>query len=915
MAKQYDIALKIAGKVDPSLVQSANKASGLISSIVKADLIASGIKSAASAVTSFAVDSVKSYASFEQSLANAGAIAGATGADLQAMKDAAMEAGRTTQFTAGQSADALGYMALAGWDTKTSIQALQPVLKMAQATGADLATTSDQVTDSMSAMGIEVKDLNSYLDVLVTTNNKSNTTASALMEAMIGAGSAAKAAGMDYKQTATALGVLANNGIKGAEAGTALNSMLSRMTSNKQALNAYKQLGVNVFDANGKIRDFGTILKETDKQLSKLSDEKRAAIIKDIAGVNYGGQYQFLLKGVRAIDGQASEWEKLKENIDNAGGSLETMNARATATLTGAWSRFQSAIDGARLALIDKFSPQLTSALDYISNNVFPPVTKGIERITSFLVSFGKTAIEVGSIIFGFAGDTESVGLQMSLASKYGQGLYDKFRLLREIFFSVKENATLLYNNIKNAAIILFELGAKADYAAAKTYILENYGTLAASALEGLKTVLQFVASALGTLASWLIKAVLYFGNVKQVVADLTGFYQRHETAIKVIGIALGGLTVALGLYNKALIVQMALQAKGAVSFALFAAKYYILTTATTVLTAATSAFGAVMAFVTSPIFLVVAAITAVVAAAYLLYKNWDKVTAFIKVAWDTVCGAIKSAWDWLCNGLKLAWQMYIDLWKQRIEQARAVWSAICGFFSSVWQGVCNYFTTSWNNAVALFSAIWNGVKTIFSVGVENIKLVINGITDFIKNVFAGNWSGAWNSIIGIFSGIFENLKTIAVAPLNWIIDKVNAAISAVNSVKVPDWVPGVGGMGANIPTIPALASGGVVTKPTMALIGEGNESEAVMPLSKLSALMNGQDRGSFGDNVSSFMNNTAGASQTGGDSITFAPVININGGSGSKDEISQAVDEAFNRFKALYNQLKADERRRSFSY
>lgn len=121
--------------------------------------------------------------------------------------------------------------------------------------------------------------------------------------------------------------------------------------------------------------------------------------------------------------------------------------------------------------------------------------------------------------------------------------------------------------------------------------------------------------------------------------------------------------------------------------------------------------------------------------------------------------------------------------------------------------------------------------------------------------------------------------------------------------------------MGANIPTIPALASGGVVTKPTMALIGEGNESEAVMPLSKLSALMSGQDRGSFSDNVSSFMNNTAGASQTGGDSITFAPVININGGSGSKDEISQAVDEAFNRFKTLYNQLKADERRRSFSY
>lgn len=148
-------------------------------------------------------------------MANTSAIAGASADDYAKLSAAAQEkAGKATTFTASEAADALGYMALAV-ECGRKYRALTPVLKLAEATQADLATTSDQVTDSMSAMGIGIDDLQGYLDVIVTTNNKANTTAADLMDAFIGCGGAARAAGMNYKETSTALGILANNGIQG----------------------------------------------------------------------------------------------------------------------------------------------------------------------------------------------------------------------------------------------------------------------------------------------------------------------------------------------------------------------------------------------------------------------------------------------------------------------------------------------------------------------------------------------------------------------------------------------------------------------------------------------------------------------------------------------------------------------------
>ncbi|MBR6328081.1 MAG: phage tail tape measure protein, partial [Lachnospiraceae bacterium] len=305
--KTMKTTITLYGKQDASLkrafqaaqsggAQAADKLSG----VFKKAAAAASAAFAAIKVGDFMKDAMDTYATFEQSMANTAAIAGASADDYEMMAKAARDAGKATAFEASEAADALGYMALAGWDAQTSTKALMPVLKLAEATQMDLANTSDLVTDSMSAMGLEVEDLNDYLDVLITTNNKANTTAGALMEAMIGAGGATRAAGIDVRDTATALGILANNGKKGSEAGTALNSIIARMTTNDKALTAAEKLNVKIFDEEtGKFRGLETVLKDVNAAFANLTQEDRLFYQKALGGTNYFSQLGYLLDGVK----------------------------------------------------------------------------------------------------------------------------------------------------------------------------------------------------------------------------------------------------------------------------------------------------------------------------------------------------------------------------------------------------------------------------------------------------------------------------------------------------------------------------------------------------------------------------------------------------------------------------------------
>lgn len=392
MANRQRFDIEIGAEIDPSVRKAASNAQSILGSIVGGNLISSGIQSAIGGIQSMASGALDTYRGYQKSMANTAGIAGITdksSADFQKLSEAAEAAGKATAFTSAQAGDALGYMSLAGWDVNKSTKALMPTLKLAEATGADLAETANLVTGSMNAMGVSfdnTEDLNRYFDVLVKANNKSATTAGELMEAFTGVGGAAKAAGLDYKDTATALGILANNYVTGSQAGTALNSILVRMTSKQEALNAYKKLGVNIYDAAGNTRNFGDILKDTNKAMAGLTEEQKNSYMSTIAGANYYSIYKNLLEGVtEGVDGSASAWDKLSGEIQNSNNALDTMHETTTDTVDYSFAKLDSALQDVQLQFLKAFGPDIQKALDYVSENVLPAVSQAAQDLGNFI--------------------------------------------------------------------------------------------------------------------------------------------------------------------------------------------------------------------------------------------------------------------------------------------------------------------------------------------------------------------------------------------------------------------------------------------------------------------------------------------------------------------------------------------------
>ena len=365
-----------------------------LDSIGKAAKTAAKIATAAFAavkIGDFMKDAVSTYADFDQAMANTAATAGASAEDYQKLEAAALEMGKKTTKTATEASEALGYMALAGWDVNTSISALEPVLRLSEATSMDLATCSDLVTDSMSALGLTVDDLSGYLDVACKANNKSNQTAQQLMEAYIGCGGVLNNLGVEVEDSATALGVLANRGIKGSEAGNKLSTVLINLTSGTgQAGEMMKKLGISAFDSEGKFIGLQATLEQVNKATAGLTEEERNAALAAIGGKTQIDTLNDLLAGLNTTteDGR-TEWQALNDELHDAEGAMMDMAGKVTDTLPGAMAVFGSAVDDAKISLCKIFAPMAKDAIFAIADYI-PHIT---EKVTGFIQTLSGKAV------------------------------------------------------------------------------------------------------------------------------------------------------------------------------------------------------------------------------------------------------------------------------------------------------------------------------------------------------------------------------------------------------------------------------------------------------------------------------------------------------------------------------------------
>ena len=361
-------------------------------------------KTVTAPIAGIGVASVKLAADFEKGMSTVQSISGATGTDLEMLSKKAKEMGLKTKYSASESAEAFKYMAMAGWKAGEMADGIEGVMYLAGATGEDLAGTSDIVTDALTAFGMQAKDTNKFVDVLAQTANKSNTSVSMLGESFKYVAPVAGALKFNAQDVSTALGLMANSGIKASSAGTALRSLFTRMAKpTKESQTAMDALGISLTDSQGNMKSLDTIMRETRKSFAGLTESQKAQYAAALAGkTGMSG----LLAIVNSADGDFNE---LSTAIYNSNGACKKMYDTANNNLSGQLTILKSTVEGIGISFGERLLPYIKQGTEFIQRlaDKFNSLTKAQQDT---IIKVGLIAAAVGPAIFLFGRTVMVVG-------------------------------------------------------------------------------------------------------------------------------------------------------------------------------------------------------------------------------------------------------------------------------------------------------------------------------------------------------------------------------------------------------------------------------------------------------------------------------------------------------------------------
>lgn len=354
---------------------------------------------------------LKAGRSFTDEMNTVQAVSGATGKDFEKLTALARKMGAETKFSASESAEALKYMGMAGWDTQQMTAGLEPILNLAVAAGTDLATTSDIVTDALTAFGMKAEDTAHFTDVLAQASNSANTDVVGLGEAFKYVAPVAGSLGYSVEDVSLALGTMANAGIKGAKAGRALSTSIMRLGSpTKEMSGALSQLGVSLTDSEGKMLPFRTVLDQLRGSFKGLTEEQQLAYASAIFGKDAASSM------LPILNASQSEWDKLAGSIDNAQGATKRMRDIMEDSLGGDFDKLKSAAEGALLDIFDIIEPTVRDIMQKVSGllekfHSLPKESKErIVKLALALASIGPTLMVFGKLNKGIGGTILKLG-------------------------------------------------------------------------------------------------------------------------------------------------------------------------------------------------------------------------------------------------------------------------------------------------------------------------------------------------------------------------------------------------------------------------------------------------------------------------------------------------------------------------
>lgn len=825
------------------------------------------------------VAAVKTAADFDSAMSQVAAVSGATGKDFDALRNKAREMGAKTKFSATEAAEAMNYMAMAGWKTEDMLSGIEGIMNLAAASGEDLATTSDIVTDALTAFGLSAKDSGHFADILAAASSNANTNVSMMGETFKYCAPIAGALGFSAEDTAEAIGLMANAGIKSSQAGTALRTIMNNLAGDvKISGKAIGDVTIATTNADGSMRDLSDILADCRSAFGNLTESEKAQAAESLVGKNAMSGFLALMN---AGEGDI---EKLSSAIDNCDGSAEKMAMTMQDNLAGQLTILKSQLQELAISFGDILMPAIRSIVSKLQgfvdklNGMDEGTKRTIVTIALLVASIGPLLIIIGTAI-------SKIGVAM-------QG-----------FVKLANGVSKLKVTVQGGTGVLGKLGAALGGISAPVLaVVAVIVVLAAAFVHLWKTNEGFRDAIIGT-----------WNRIKDTIS---GFCQGIVDRLNALGFQFTDIVDVLKAVWNGFCQVLAPVFEG-----VFNNIANILSTVTGVITGILDVFigiftgnwsqawngikeifssiwNGISSFF-SNILNVIKGVADVILGWFGTSWNevWTNIKTFFEGIWNGIATFFTTIWETLKNVvtvgimaigsiLSAAFDIIIlpfrFIWENCKEIIISVWDAIKSKVSSVIHAVASVISTVMNTIKTIFTTIWNAIKTVVTTVANAIKSVVTTVFNAIKSTATTVWNAiktavttpvnaikstvtsVFNSVKSTVSSIFNGIKSTATSVWNGIKTAITTPIEAAkNKVKsVVDAIKGffsgmkislphiklphfkvTGKLSIAPPSVPHLSidwykEGGIMTSPTIfgmngsSLMAGGEAgAEAILPL------------------------------------------------------------------------------------
>ena len=825
------------------------------------------------------VAAVKTAADFDSAMSQVAAVSGATGKDFDALRNKAREMGAKTKFSATEAAEAMNYMAMAGWKTEDMLSGIEGIMNLAAASGEDLATTSDIVTDALTAFGLSAKDSGHFADILAAASSNANTNVSMMGETFKYCAPIAGALGFSAEDTAEAIGLMANAGIKSSQAGTALRTIMNNLAGDvKISGKAIGDVTIATTNADGSMRDLSDILADCRSAFGNLTESEKAQAAESLVGKNAMSGFLALMNAGKG------DIEKLSSAIENCDGSAEKMAMTMQDNLAGQLTILKSQLQELAISFGDILMPAIRSIVSKLQgfvdklNGMDEGTKRTIVTIALLVASIGPLLIIMGTAI-------SKIGVAMQGFVKLANGI-SKLKVA-----------------VQGGAGVLGKLGAALGGISAPVLaVVAVIAVLVAAFVHLWKTNEGFRDAIIGT-----------WNRIKDTIS---GFCQGIVDRLNALGFQFTDIVDVLKTVWDGFCQVLAPIFEG-----VFNNIANILSTVTGVITGILDVFigiftgnwsqawngikeifssiwNGISSFF-SNILNVIKGVADVVLGWFGTSWNevWTNIKTFFEGIWNGIATFFTTIWETLKNVvtvgimaigsiLSAAFDIitlpFCFIWENCKEIIISVWDAIKSKVSTVIHAVASVISTVMNTIKTVFTTVWNAIKTVVTTVVNAIKSVVTTVFNAIKSTATTVWNAiktavttpvnaikstvtsVFNSVKSAVASIFNGIKSTATSVWNGIKTAITTPIEAAkNKVKsVVDAIKGffsgmkislphiklphfkvTGKLSIAPPSVPHLSidwykEGGIMTSPTIfgmngsSLMAGGEAgAEAILPL------------------------------------------------------------------------------------